>query len=402
MMECARKIRRTIVLSILLLGTYSAKADVIDTIGGINNLLYGIAAGIAALMITLHGIKWKTASSPADREEAKRGIINVILGLIIIIIAASIVGMIYEVPEEVNPPIPPGVNCDFLDGWYVKKGLGATCIGSELCTNTVEKEERDYSSSGTSCTFNVLQTKTECENALITCAAGKTCQDGACTDGTTPDCDQLDGWYTNGPAGSGLACYGTQQCRNNVEKEERDYYESGGKCEYSVTNTKTECDEALVDCPTGEECANGLCVPSGSVSTTTTKPTTTSTKKPTTTSTTTTTTTTSTTTTLPQLTAKELVDCIKNRGGRLYTLGSGCSACVKQKNVFEGETSPPVGPGATEYTRLSKSSSGSPSGYYPTWSYGSNYKVGCKTFAELNNFYGCGLQPVPGHSYKSC
>lgn len=78
---------------------------IIETIGGINNLLYGIAAGIAILMITIHAVKWKTASSPADREEAKRGIINVILGLIVIIIAAALVALIYVKPEDVASTI---------------------------------------------------------------------------------------------------------------------------------------------------------------------------------------------------------------------------------------------------------------------------------------------------------
>lgn len=79
-------------------------SGIIETIGGINNLLYGIAAGIATLMITIHAVKWKTAGSPADREEAKRGIINVILGLIVIIIAAALVSLIYVKPEDVAGP----------------------------------------------------------------------------------------------------------------------------------------------------------------------------------------------------------------------------------------------------------------------------------------------------------
>ena len=48
--------------------------DIIETVGGLNNLLYGIAAGIAALMISLHAVKWKTADNPnpSDRERAKK------------------------------------------------------------------------------------------------------------------------------------------------------------------------------------------------------------------------------------------------------------------------------------------------------------------------------------------
>ena len=66
----------------------------IDVIGEINTVLYGITAGIAILMITVYGIKWKLAESPEAKEEAKRGILNVIFGLAIIIIAASLVALI--------------------------------------------------------------------------------------------------------------------------------------------------------------------------------------------------------------------------------------------------------------------------------------------------------------------
>ena len=66
----------------------------VGVIGNINSVLYGIAAGIAILLIAIHGIRWKLADSPEAKEEAKRGILNVILGLAIIIIAATLVAWI--------------------------------------------------------------------------------------------------------------------------------------------------------------------------------------------------------------------------------------------------------------------------------------------------------------------
>jgi hypothetical protein len=78
-------------------------ADIIETVGGLNNLLYGVAAGIAALMISLHAVKWKTADNPLDREEAKKGIINVILALILIMSAAAVISVIYVTPPEDEP-----------------------------------------------------------------------------------------------------------------------------------------------------------------------------------------------------------------------------------------------------------------------------------------------------------
>jgi len=66
-----------------------------DTIGDINYILYGIAAGIAILLIVIHGVKYKTTDNPDVRENAKRGIINVVIGLAIIIIAAALVSMMF-------------------------------------------------------------------------------------------------------------------------------------------------------------------------------------------------------------------------------------------------------------------------------------------------------------------
>ncbi|MCK4491397.1 MAG: TrbC/VirB2 family protein [Candidatus Altiarchaeales archaeon] len=66
-----------------------------DTMGDINYILYGIAAGIAILLIVIHGVKYKTTDNPDVRENAKRGIINVVIGLAIIIIAAALVSMMF-------------------------------------------------------------------------------------------------------------------------------------------------------------------------------------------------------------------------------------------------------------------------------------------------------------------
>jgi tetrahydromethanopterin S-methyltransferase subunit G len=85
--------------ALFLLAAAASAQDISETVGGLNNLLYGVAAGIAALMITFHAIKWKTADGAIERDAAKRGILNVILGLILIIIAAALVEMVYKKPE---------------------------------------------------------------------------------------------------------------------------------------------------------------------------------------------------------------------------------------------------------------------------------------------------------------
>ena len=88
------------VFAALLILSLPVFADIIDTIGGVNTVLYGIAAGIAALMVTIHAIKWKTAENPAEREEAKKGIISVILALMLIMIAATLVGVLFAKPPD--------------------------------------------------------------------------------------------------------------------------------------------------------------------------------------------------------------------------------------------------------------------------------------------------------------
>lgn len=105
----AAKSRSGTILAVIVLAlaqAHNASAqDIAETVGGLNNLLYGVAAGIAALMITFHAIKWKTAGSPAEREAAKRGILNVLLGLTLIIIAASLVELIYRRPDTATQPL---------------------------------------------------------------------------------------------------------------------------------------------------------------------------------------------------------------------------------------------------------------------------------------------------------
>lgn len=74
-----------------------------DALNEFKNLLYITAAGVAALILVIHGIRLKLAGSPSEREEAKKGIIFVILGLVLIILAVMIVGLIYKTPPQ-QPP----------------------------------------------------------------------------------------------------------------------------------------------------------------------------------------------------------------------------------------------------------------------------------------------------------
>ena len=47
-----------LVITILSITYQAYAANILETVGGLNNLVYGIAAGLAALMITLHAVRW--------------------------------------------------------------------------------------------------------------------------------------------------------------------------------------------------------------------------------------------------------------------------------------------------------------------------------------------------------
>ena len=98
----ANKNRSLLFFLVLISFSFTAKADLIGTILSVGSILYGIAAGLAALMIVLHAVRWKTASGMQEREDAKKGIVNVVLGLALIAIAASVVSMIFIKPENIT------------------------------------------------------------------------------------------------------------------------------------------------------------------------------------------------------------------------------------------------------------------------------------------------------------
>lgn len=54
-----------------------------------------IAAGIAIVIIVINGIKWIGSSDdPGARKQAKEGIVHAVVGLIIVILAVEIVGLV--------------------------------------------------------------------------------------------------------------------------------------------------------------------------------------------------------------------------------------------------------------------------------------------------------------------
>jgi hypothetical protein len=143
-----------------------------ETVGGVNSLLYGIATGIALLLITVQAVKWKTSENSKDRDEAKKGMFNVILGLIIIIIAATLVSLLFSKP-------PNSSVCNKYDGWY-QINLSSICIGAKICPEGLRREYRVYTGTEDYCTFTPSQASISCKTAPQDCPASTTCSNGGC------------------------------------------------------------------------------------------------------------------------------------------------------------------------------------------------------------------------------
>jgi len=96
-----------IVFTQLLASIASAQGSLTELIE-VNKVMRNIAAALAVFMFTLQGLKWVTAESAPDRLEAKRGMIYVMLGLLVVFIAANIVCGLYGVALG-----PYSITCTF-------------------------------------------------------------------------------------------------------------------------------------------------------------------------------------------------------------------------------------------------------------------------------------------------
>ena len=83
--------------------TLQAASAICGIFGNIYYLLYSIAGGIGTVIITLQGIKWIGSAEDREiRKQAKQGIIHAVIGLIIVILAVSIVEMVFPVDNCFN------------------------------------------------------------------------------------------------------------------------------------------------------------------------------------------------------------------------------------------------------------------------------------------------------------
>lgn len=61
----------------------------------LNDALVTVAAAMGVLMISIQGLKWITSDNPQDRAEAKKGLIYILVGLLVVALAAQIVLGLY-------------------------------------------------------------------------------------------------------------------------------------------------------------------------------------------------------------------------------------------------------------------------------------------------------------------
>ena len=88
--------------AVLLLYLYSAAvsasgtATMVSQLQDVNSGLKTVASALGVLIIVYAGIKWVMADSPQERDDAKKTIIYVIVGLLVVANAKDIVDALYS------------------------------------------------------------------------------------------------------------------------------------------------------------------------------------------------------------------------------------------------------------------------------------------------------------------
>jgi len=76
------------------------------------------------------------------------------------------------------------VDCSASDGWYNVGGTYACCDGTSACAICQDQEFRNFSCSGTECTYAVTDTQT-LKGDCTSCGDGDTCDNGGCVSSFT-------------------------------------------------------------------------------------------------------------------------------------------------------------------------------------------------------------------------
>jgi uncharacterized membrane protein YidH (DUF202 family) len=62
-------------------------------------IIASVAVGLGVLMIGLHGVRWMLADNDEERHEARQGVINVSIGLLLVAFAAAVVALAFSAPS---------------------------------------------------------------------------------------------------------------------------------------------------------------------------------------------------------------------------------------------------------------------------------------------------------------
>ena len=110
-MKLQKFLKAISILWLISLLVVDVSADFTSAVTSVKNLLSRIvcvivvtavyiAGAIAILIIVINGIKWTTSSDdPGARKKAREGVVHAVIGLIIVLLAATIIGMITGAAE---------------------------------------------------------------------------------------------------------------------------------------------------------------------------------------------------------------------------------------------------------------------------------------------------------------
>jgi len=103
MMEASRKTALTLTIAGILAGTASAGTP-LPWVGNLRMVAYSLGW----LMMVLMGVKWIVADSPNERADAKKSMIYVIIGLLVV---ASACGLLQIYCNNAAQSFCPGPSC---------------------------------------------------------------------------------------------------------------------------------------------------------------------------------------------------------------------------------------------------------------------------------------------------
>lgn len=163
--------------------------------------IYIITGFLASVMFAIQGLRWVMSDTPQDRMEAKKGIMYIIIGLLVVYMAATMVSVIYCETLKNYDPNCPGSSCSVdcsisaisgcaVDVTTVSGGGTGTCSDTDMimglgggglitnnpvtagtCTDQTGNPSQTDSCSGTTLTEWFCQAEV-CTSTTVDCTTG--------------------------------------------------------------------------------------------------------------------------------------------------------------------------------------------------------------------------------------